>query len=336
MILSGFIDRVRDIVATSRSSGSSEHAVSDADIIRYMEDHVASLSRKMADANVGWFNVTFHLPASAFREVYKGRFEAPLPRWVMQIVAVHRVAFSGGDEEHSPYTISSPPSLGVEIPHDPARSLRQGWAWSGDTKIEMCGGGKAEPVSIRAARRPARVFRAVIGEVHPGASSMYLPGSLELGSEDYGGNAYSGAHVQVSGLSGSGSAARDLLGAVRMCVGSTQNGTSAGGSRVTELRFDAEWPGGLQVGDTVETVVPIPDEHARYLVLLTARSIFQRRNNIAGLKATADDLGRERDMFLQGIRPRQRQSPGVVRGRTYSYPGRGGSDLARNWSGRWH
>jgi hypothetical protein len=95
---------------------------------------------------------------------------------------------------------------------------------------------------------------------------------------------------------------------VRRCIYSNA-ATIVSTTRQHELIFDQDFPVILAQNDEIQTIVPIPDEHTRYLVLRVANACMQKRNAQIGQAAIAAEMAFEGSRFQNTIQPRDKSGP---------------------------
>ncbi len=122
--------------------------------------------------------------------------------------------------------------------------------------------------------------------------------------------AYVNASVRVVGTQDPNAA---HYGETRRCVNSTAVANTTT-SRNTQLLFDAPYSNVIAAGDTIETLIPLPDEQCRYLQLKTAQACYQKKPAFDAMKALQPELAEEGAKFLQyATPPRDSRGPTFYR-----------------------
>lgn len=283
---------------------------SDADLIAYTDLQLKSLARIQTQRDQGYHNCPLVLRGSEARQVIRDVWQWTLPVWVSNIVSVREMIL---DEEttrqqtFTPHMWADPASLGAPL-EKKSKRYDTGWNFDGNRTFQMWGWGGSYGIFLHVAKAPARLFKAVLDEnaPEPGTDterpSIFLPATLVYGVEDANEGAYVNADVQVSGLA-TPTTNGESFGAYRRCIYS-KAGQIVSGSRRTQLYFETPWPETLLAGDTVESLIPIQDEHVRVLQLKVAWSCFERLANLPAQKAIAASLADEMRMFSEHVTPR--------------------------------
>lgn len=272
----------------------------DAEIVEHGIDQARSLARIQVMQAKGYYNFTMVLPATStpsiqVSQISQSVWQYALPSWIMQIAGVWQLDTTP-ESSFSPYTWSNQAAMrpGLEVPRWHRRA-RCGYSFDDRRHLRLYGFNAAIPLVLNVAKLPPKWFRVVTNQVHASASKLYLPSTFALGTEDTAEGAYINADVQVVS-----STVADQFGSVRRVVYS-----NAANVHVSTRRHEL-WltnPFGvataLPAGSTVETAIPITEDHARVLILLTANACLEKRHNLPALRAIAPELGEQLAAFRE-------------------------------------
>lgn len=301
MILSDFVLAVRDPLDDPRAQ-----KYTNAEIVRQGDQQQRALFQTLIYNNKEHANFSYVLKSGDARQLFKNTYEWTLPTWAAAVVSVHERPQSSGIQEDtaSPYLWATPESIIFQrkieklIPGSPTRS-DGGWNWDGSRTLRLWNYVTKPELIVQIAKVPPRMFRAKIATQFGSGAGMYLPPAVELGTVDLEESAYVNAEVQcVSTLT----AASMSYGVTRRCIYSKSTDMAADGTRQRVLKFDIAFPTELKTDDFVETLIPLPEVHIRYLVLLTAQACAQKKN-IPLIKALQPELVEKRAMFTQYAAP---------------------------------
>lgn len=266
------------------------------------------LYRNLSEGSQQYSNFTMALKASDASQPLDGVFEYRLPMWVM---ACRKVWTQTGSpavtDTYSVYRWSAASvTVGVLIPKsNVAQFPTPRWDWQGTNTLRLYGYSEAQPLVLEVLVRPSQMFKGEITTANADADKFYLP-SPSFGTLEDEEGAYINTDFQVTTTADTNA---DYFGQIRRCIYSTSTKIVTG-VRYTEIVLDAAYSGALAEGDTVETVLAIPDEHTRVLVLSTARACFQKKGNLKGLAAIQGELVLELGKFQAfATTPRDNRGP---------------------------
>lgn len=287
-------------------------------IVRTADQQMRGLFRTMVEANKEFSNFTMCLQKEDAIEVIDQTWEYRLPTWVSSIVKVWIRDTVGAPTEttFSPYRWSPTGNVrfGLELfKHQGIHRLR--WSWEGQHTLRLWNSTDAQELILAVAKLPARLFKCKLATAHTSQDKLYVPGTGLLGSQDIEEGSYINSEWQVTATASTNAT---HYGDVRRCIYSSAAIILAS-VRYHELTFDKNWTNILAASDILETMVPIPDEHCRYLVLLTARVLMQKTNS-AGLDALTGELVEEGAKFMAyAAGPRDSRGPARFRRRRLVY-----------------
>lgn len=284
-----------------------------ATIVRNADQQLRGMFRVLLQTNHDYSNFTLCLQAEDAKQPIKGIFEYRLPSWVASIPKLYiRTESATSETSFSPYRwtegqVSEGQEIlkygavgSVKIPH---------WSWEGNGTIRIRNYSTAQELIARCAVRPPRLVKVQVATVSSDGDaqrSLYLPPTPVLGTYELEEGAYINSYWQVTTTSNVNAT---HYGDVRRCIYSSAVDTAEASTRQTRLWMDANWTNTLAANDVVETLIPLPDEHCRYLVLRTAQACFQKKNNLAGLKAIAGEMMGEQQAFADYAAPPKESAP---------------------------
>lgn len=311
MLTTDLVEEVRDIL----DDPNSIH-YQDAEIVRHADRQLQILARTQVRFDMGYHNFELHLQKGDAVQLYNQVWEYRLPSWVVNVTRVWQIDDPASAEPtFSPYLWSEEATIGSIVEKiDKADVARGGgWYFAGNNAIQLRGFASETAMRVQVAKLPAPLFLATLATAHADADKLYLPASLTLGTERIELGDYINADVVVTTLN---TATNDYRGVRRRCIYSTPNADD-GGTRRHELSMDAAFSGApLEVGDAIETQVPLPEEHTRLLCLKVARACLQKRGNREAIISIANELRYEQAMFEARVTPRDTHAPDFVRRRT--------------------
>lgn len=269
------------------------------EIVRHGDRQLRGLYRTLVESNKQYSNYMMGVQKEVALEPADSVFDYRLPSWVMAVV---RVWLRGGSPaSESTFNMyawtSGAAQLGLQVP----KSAQDGcprWQWQGSNTLRLLGYGEAQELVLEVVVRPARMFKGKIATANASASKFYLPTPV-YGTVEVEEGAYINSDWQVTGTA---NANATQYGDVRRCVYSNAAVIEAA-VRYHELTMDSAFTVALAQADTIETILPLPDEHTRLLVLLTARACFQKKGNMKGLEATQGEMLIEQQRFMQYATP---------------------------------
>lgn len=275
--------------------------------IRHGDRQIRGLYRTMVQSNKQWSNFTMVLQAEDALEPLENVFDYALPSWVIAVAEVWiRTGTAAVETSYSPYRWSSGSAQrGTQIPKSVANPRQPHWSWEGQRTLRLWGYTQAQELVLQVVARPARMFKGVIATAHVDTDKFYLPtpsyGVVELDE-----GAYINSEWQITDTFTSTSR---LLGEIRRCIYSSAS-TIDSGVRYHTIYLDKTLGAIIAAKDTVETLLPLPDEHARVLILKTAQACMQAKGNIRGLEAIAGEMREESQKFLTyAVTPRDSRGP---------------------------
>lgn len=276
------------------------------EIVRHGDRQLRGLYRTLVEANKQFSNYTMAIQKEVALEPMDNVFDYRLPSWVQAVVAVWlRTGSPAVESTFNMYAwTAGGAQRGLLIPKG-GQDGRPQWKWQGSNTLRLTGYGEAQELVLEVVVRPAHMFKGKIATVNPSASKLYLPAPV-YGTVELEEGAYINSDWQVTAT---GVTSATQLGDVRRCVYSNA-ATIVTGVRHHELTMDSAFTTALAQDDTIETVLPLPDEHTRLLVLLTARACMQKKASMKGLEATMSETAVESQRFAQyATPPRDTQGP---------------------------
>jgi hypothetical protein len=286
----------------------------DAAIVRSANTHIRSLFRVQLEANESYHNCEIQVAKDQFKETRRNVFDVTLPSWASRIGNVGKRTNGAADVTLSPWAIDNSGADVRELsPKDPSR---RGEAWEvwGNKAIRLTGFSEAIDLTVEVAKLPAKLLRATIDAESGAEDGLVLPEVLGLGVLETEPGAYINAQFRVTSLAADAAGAtRNTLGDYRVGVDSFPYSEEYPDDRRTEIQLDSAWTDGLVVGDVVESVVELADEHTHLVTLTVLQDIFQSTNNKSGLRSIGDELRHEMGLFQVSIKPRTTQYPTIAR-----------------------
>lgn len=303
MNVTRFLAEVGDVL-----SDPNGNIYSTAEIIRHGDRQLRGLYRSLSEGSQQYSNFTMALKASDATQPMLGVFEYRLPMWVMTCRRVWSQTGSIATQDtYSVYRWSTGSvDVGVLIPKsNTAVYPTPRWEWQGTNTLRLYGYDSAQALVVEVLARPANMFKGKIATENADTDKLYLPqpdyGTLE---EEEG--AYINSDWQVTTTADVNAT---TFGEMRRCIYSTSTKIVAG-VRYYEVVLDAPFSAALAQGDIIETVLAIPDEHTRVLVLATARACFQKKGNLKALEGTMSEYLQEMQRFQSfATTPRDSRGP---------------------------
>ena len=330
MNVTQFIQEVQDVL-----DDPSAAKFPIATIVRHGDRQLRGMYRTMIEANKEYSNFTMCVDGATATKLLSNVYEYRLPTWVMACTQVcKRSQDPAQTPSFSPYKWSPLGAVtrGIEIPKWVAHDRVPHWSWEGNNTLRLHNFTSPEDLILNVVVRPPKMFKGKIATVPASASVLYLPGAIygEVETEE---GSYINSDWQVTTTANVNAS---HYGDVRRCVYSNAATIlSPSGSRVHELTFDAPFTNTLAQDDIVETMVMLPDQHCRYLVLRTAQACFQKKNNIPGMRAIQSELAEEGTKFMTYAGgPRDARGPTMYK-RTQRHRGPYDPDRVNYW-GWWY
>lgn len=324
MNTSQYLAEVADVLDDPASKMYSAAA-----IVRHGDRQLRGLYRTLVESNKQYSNFTIGIQKEVALEPIDNVFDYRLPSWVMAVTRVWIRQGAGATETSVSLYLwtSGAAQLGQEIRRRGAAQERTpAWSWQGSNTLRLHNFGEAQELAIEVAVRPPKMLKGLIGTANASASKFYLPSTPSYGDIEIEAGAYINSDWQVTGTA---TANALHYGQIRRCVYSDANALD-GLARVHELTMDAAFTNVLAQGDTIETVLPLPDEHTRVLVLLAARACLQQKGNIKGLESIQGELLQEMARFAQFATP-----PRDTAGPT-TYKRQDGAVAQNGWGWGWN
>lgn len=306
---------------------------SDEMLIRAANRQMRGLFRTMIQGNKEYSNYTIGMTAGGNAlEVYNNTWEFRLPSWITQVTDVYRAeGFSVVEPYWASYkwTNGSNVNAGQVIPKWTTNQQYPHWLWQGNNNtLRLVNYSVCPDILLCVAVRPPLLFRAKIATVNASPSGAYLPPIPEFGGYENEEGALINGVVEVVSTQNVNST---NYGMVRRVVYSSAN-TLVSGSRTYIIEIDKRWDTALAAGDVIESVIPIPDQHTRILVLKTAQAAFQRKNNVEGLRSIGAELGEELVKFTSyAASPRDRNGPTFIKRTLSNRAPYGNGFMAYGW-----
>lgn len=295
MNTSQFLTEVSDVLDDPNSEMYAAE-----EIIRHGDRQLRGLYRTLVESNKQYSNFTMAVQSSVALEPIDNIFDYRMPTWIMAVTRVWiRNGTATSETSFSPYLwTSGGAQQGSEIPKVAAEAAQR-WSWQGSNTVRLHNFSEAQELLLEVVVRPAKMCKAKIASELLINSSLYLPPTASYGELELEEGAYINSEWQVTTTANLNAT---HYGEIRRCIYSNA-ATIAGGLRFNKLDFDADFSNPLEQDDVVETVLALPDEHTRVLVLLTARSCFQKKGNLKALEAIQAELLQEQSRFSQYATP---------------------------------
>jgi len=276
----------------------------DLDLLLSADDALKYLTRKMSQTAKDWHNFSLGLKRADARTLFQGTYEWTLPTWVKRVSRVYSRNMTATTETtFSPYrwTGGENAQLGEELGKSDS-GRRSSWTWEGTNTLRLWNSPEAIDLSLEVVKTPAPLFKVRVVDAFPDASAFYFPSTAavgagngivlgELNTEE---GVYINANVMVSATLG---ATDTNFGQVRRVVYSNANTIAA--TRKAPCYVDANFLSALVPGDTVESVLPIPDDFSNLLVALCLRELAVTKGNLDLQKSLAPVIASELGDFLE-------------------------------------
>lgn len=284
---------------------------SDAELARHVDEQVRSMFRTMIRSGTEWSNLSVALKKDDARTLFQNTHEWRLPSWIEKVSRVWERNPSDTTNEltFSPYNWTSDPNIiGREIPKTDS-NRKAGWTWDGTRTFRVWNmGSEPRDYLLHVAAMPPPVFQITIANAHTVADDqkLYLPATATLGDLTFREEGrYVNAEIEATGTA----SATDLkLGEIRRTVYSSI--LDDAGTRRHELRFEFPFSSVVAVGDSFETVIPVPDIHLRLLILKIVNACAIKMFNVDLQRAITGEMQQETSLFsdyAQG--PRDKAGP---------------------------
>ena len=296
----------------------------DIELVRTGDRMVRTMARKLAEVTGSNLELWHNIADTEFREIYKTIWEAKLPDWTLKILRLFdRNVDATGTPNSSPYLVLNG---GAAVTEQLAETIRMGSADHQDQygamltehkTLRVYGPSSARAVTCRLAKRPARMIQATLDLAGLSATQFYLPLSMTLGTLETEVSAYRNTLFQFGLVEGSHAAGVYMAGDTRACVQSDPK-VDVAGARRDLVTVDRALSGTPAVGDTVETLLEIPDEHCRRLILEVAYASAEKYSDRTLQRSLDADLATQREEFNKHVQPRQLQEPTFMRRRNRS------------------
>lgn len=300
MLTLGFIQEVQDCLDDPKVARYPL-----ATIVRHGDRQLRGMFRSMSVANKDYSNFTYCAKGADARVIFKGGYEWRLPSWIEAIAQVnYREGTATVQTSFSPYRWTADTvGIGNLIPRD-ARDPYPRWSWEGNNTLKVWNCQTPPELVIRCIKRPSKMFYGRIATLHASQGSLYLPAPIN-GEVEIEEGSYVNADFQVTTTASTNAL---QYGDIRRCIYSNAAAVLVS-SRVHELVFDSNWTATLAVNDEIQTVLPLPDEQTRYLVLRTAFACMQKQGATLGMSAIAGEMAEEGQRFKNTIQPRDAAGP---------------------------
>lgn len=287
-------------------------------LMRHGDRQLRGLYRTLVQSNKQHSNCSICVQKEVANEPIDGVFDYRLPSWVLAVTRVwERNGSPLSQSTLSPYlwTVGGA-QIGREIPKgvfgDKNGDLLR-WSWDGSNTLRLSKTDQALELILNVTVRPPRMAKVKLATAPSGQAALYLPPTPTFGQYDLEEGSYINSTWQVTETKTTNAA---TYGESRRCIYSNA-ATIVASVRRHELKFDANWTSTLETDDIVETLVPLPDEHCRLLVLLAARACFQQKGNMKGLAAIQQELSEEGQKFMTyATPPRDTRGPTEYRRNT--------------------
>lgn len=304
MLTLEFISEVRAVLDDPGTTANSRYP--NEMIVQNGDRQLRGLFRQMAMGTKDYSNFTYFAKASEASNPIKGVFEYRLPTWVENVVGVYnRRETAATQTSFSPYLwTANSVSFGDEI----SRFTQSGfprWHWEGNYTLRLTALTTAPELAIKVVKRPAKMLAIKLSTASSAANKLYLPPTPIHGTYETEVGTYINTDMRVTDTLNTNAT---HYGETRRCIYSDA-ATIVSSTRQHELTFDAAFSTTPVAGDTLQTVLAIPDEHTRLLVLRTALSCFQKRGNQVAIAAIGAELAEETSAFKNMVTQRDRSGP---------------------------
>lgn len=286
----------------------------DAEIVRHVDEQARIMFRKQTQASQEWHNFGLMIQKEDGRQLFSDVWEWRLPTWVDRVVKVfERGGTATSETTFSPYLWAGNGNITFgRVVEKTTPDRRDGWSWEGQHTFRLWRSTDARELMVLCCKVPPPSLKVKIAKAYTDASGAYLPATTDtanwlIGSASYEEGVYVNSDAQVTATV---DPKATHLGDIRRVSYSKPDAIAADTNRYQSLSFDYVFTNTLAVGDTLETLLPVPDAHATLLVLLTLNAIFTKKNNTDGMKAIAGDLAREwQDFIMFATAPRDSTGP---------------------------
>jgi hypothetical protein len=289
----------------------------DAMLVTALQTKLRSLSRIQVSRDVGYHNFTMVLNSADAVQIMQSVWQWPLPSWVANLVNVWILNLGGPlnpttQPTFSPYLWPTPPMMNADPFPRARRNYPYGWRFDGNRTFRVWNQATAPNMLLQVAKIPARLFRATLDQDPSSKTTLYLPQALSLGTQDKEEGAYINAEVEVTS-----GATTENIGLRRRCVYSAS--VNLDETLTTSIALETAFAQQLEQGDTIETAIPLGEDHSRLLTLLAVQWCFEQTANLPGQKAIADELRQELMDFKAYVSPRDTQGPEFFQSQPIGY-----------------
>ena len=287
MILSDCIDLIR-----RRVNDEDLHYWTDPAITEEINIWSGDLFRQMADAHESYGLMRYVIlstDTSRVSQLKNDIFLYELPSWAWRIAAVRLV-------ENNVDVDSSSEGQVLQLLHTGSKGT--GWNRVGDRTIRVQGYSEAKTLAVWLQRIPARIFKSIASSHSATADELIFDLNVASGYKvDLEDDAYVGSMFEMTSFDGS----RDPRGSILRC-----ESTSKAFGTVWELTVTGRpgFPALVEMGDTFEMHVPIPNQHLLYLILRVCESLHQKAKNTDAIASLQPQIAHERERFIEGLQPR--------------------------------
>ena len=299
MNITQFVARVRSYLDDSRSL-----KFSDSEIVYMADEQLRYLTRKLSQTSKDWHNFSLGLYKANARTIFNNTYEWTLPSWVKRVSRVYdRHNTASTETTLSPYRWSG--NSNAQFTDEIGKSdsgRRSGWTWEGQRTLRLWNFPQALDLSLEVVKMPAPLFKVIVADVFTDASGFYFPTTASVSGG--GGIVYGDLYVEEGSyinseaqITGTKTATSTNLGEVRRIIYSNSNTIATG--RKTACYVDNNWNATLEAQDTVESLLPIPEDHTYLLSLLVLRGLAIKKGNIDLQKSVANAIAPELQDFLE-------------------------------------
>lgn len=307
MNVSGFVSECSDLLDDPKNT-----LYPIATLIRAGDRQLRGLFRTLTETNSEYSNFSMCIQKEAATKVFDATWEYRLPTWIVNVVGVYyRLNEATSESTFSPYkwTTLGTAAKGNKIPKHAAVGLPH-WSWQGNHTLRLEKFTTAQELVIEVAARPPKMVKGKIATANTSQSAFYMPPTPSFGELEIEEGAYINAEFQVTSTSNVNAT---QYGDIRRCIYSNAS-TIVSSTRYHELTMDAAWTATLAVDDVIESVLAIPDEHTRLLVLRVGMACAQKRNNTALMKAIMTEMPSEEQKFKDyATPPRDKGGPTFIK-----------------------
>lgn len=304
MTLSQHIRDVRVLLREPLPDNAAGRQYTDEEIVAQTDLQHRQLFRTLTYNTKEYHNFVIALRKERARQVFARAYEWRLPTWVSNIAEGGVFAIrglSGANETGlSPYLWPFVTTMEFDRPiAKKAYSwgiTKEQWSWQGSHTLRIENLSAPIDIACFVAKSPPRLIKIKLQSPSEANDVLYLPtGAMKwAGMYDLEEGAYINADLICTSTA---SGTNRNLGSVARVVHSAPS-ASVNNTRTHVLYLSETLTDKPEANDVFESLLPVPQDHARYLQLLTANACAQK-NNSELLAAIAPDVAKETELFMQ-------------------------------------